>query len=245
MRYLVVSVGRNPGERLRLCLESLASQTVINMEVCAVDDCSEDGSQAILKEYQDLSGWTVILNDERRWAMANQVMAWRAMEPEDDDVICFVDLDDALASERSLETLDAYYDQGAWMTYGSYRPTPEDHPSAKTCYPARPYPAPIIWNNDYRRARHYFNHLRTVSWRVLKHLTDEDFQNDEGEWWKAIMDPAVMVPCLEMSGRRAVFVPEVLYLYTCDGPDAVWRTMQKEVSEESFQFKSRPPKVLL
>lgn len=245
VRYLVVSVGRNPGAKLSPCLESIRMQTTPNVEVCCVDDASTDDTATILKEYQDLPGWQVIVNEERKWAMANQVTAWRAMEPEDDDVICFVDLDDALAFPDALRTLDRYYDQGAWMTYGSYRPVPGNHPSARTCHPARPYPPYVITYNAYRKHMLLFNHLRTVSWKVLKNLTEEDLRDDSGNYWTAIMDPAVMIPCMELSNRHTVFVKEVLYLYTCDGADAVWRTMQKELKVESDQFYARAPKVPL
>lgn len=245
MRFLVVSVGRNPGKRLRPCLESIRRQSALNIEVCAVDDSSTDGSDIILKEYVDLPGWNVILNTERRWAMANQHTAWMSLEPEDDDVVCFVDLDDALAHRRVFEVLQSYYDAGAWMTYGSYLAVPTTHPSVKTCAPAKPYPHHVVAMNMFRSFHWWFNHMRTVSWKVLKHLTTEDLQDSQGNYWRAIMDPAVMIPCLELSGSHTAFVPEVLYHYTCDGADAVWRTMRPELQRESQELRARGPKAPL
>jgi glycosyltransferase involved in cell wall biosynthesis len=48
----IVFTSYNHQEYLRQALESLVNQTYSNIEIIIVDDCSTDGSQEILKEYQ-------------------------------------------------------------------------------------------------------------------------------------------------------------------------------------------------
>lgn len=43
----------NVGRHLRRCLESIIHQTLTDIEIICIDDCSTDGSNYILKEYED------------------------------------------------------------------------------------------------------------------------------------------------------------------------------------------------
>lgn len=242
-RFLVVSVGRNCAELAARCLESIEAQDDPRWELAVVDDASDE-DQDMGWALSNSGAWSwAIMNRERKYALANQVAAWRAMEPEDNDVVVFVDLDDRLARPDALSTVRGYYDRGALLTYGSYRAVPADHPNAATSRPAAPYPSHVRLSRGYRRTGPQgFNHLRTVSWAVLKHVTEEDLRDDSGEYFRANTDRAVMWPCLELAGDRVQFVPEVLYEYTCDSPDAVWRTMNDTLRREDAQLRRRPPK---
>lgn len=239
-RFLFVITGRNAGPLAERCLQSVASLDD-DIRVAVVDDASTDGTRELVADYTAQWGWTAILRDNRRYALENQVAAWRALQPTDDDVIVFVDLDDALAHPFVTQKLREYYQDGAWMTYGSYKPWPSNAPEAATCRPAIPYPDHIVKFGAYRRVTQLFNHLRTVSWRVLKHVTDSDL-SVSGHYFRANTDRAVMFPCLELSGPRAIFVPDVLYEYTCNSPDAVWRTMNPLLRGEDRIVRERRPK---
>lgn len=245
MRFKIVAVGRNAGNLLEPCLLSIASQDFPRVDVCLIDDASSPEEQELVKVSAEAVGWQHVCNTQRMYATKNQQTAWQMLNPRDDDVIVFVDFDDRLAHSQVLSQLASYYERGAWMTYGSYRVEPVDHPSASTCRPAVRYPRRYVERNQFRRAPLYFNHLRSISWRVLKHLTDEDLQDRHHRYWRAITDQAVMIPCLELAGDRAVFVPEVLYVYTCDRDDAVWRSMNDLLHAEGRDLKSRPAKVRL
>lgn len=241
-QVLIVAVGRNCAALAERCLRTVASLDDPGIRVAVVDDASTDGTRDVVDDYTTRHGWTAILRDDQRYALENQVAAWTALEPRDDDVIVFVDLDDALPHPFVTHRVREEYERGAWMTYGSYEPWPPDHPSAKTCRPASAYPEKIVMFNRYRYWYKLFNHLRTVSWRVLKHLTVTDLTDDRGRPWRANTDASVMIPCLELSGRRAVFIPDVLYQYTCDSDDAVWRTMNPLLAEEHRALSAREPK---
>lgn len=244
--FLVVAVGRGHPEWIREALDSIASQTS-SVRVHVVEDAGDQPARQMVAEIATHHGWDYTLRGEQQFALANQVHAWRTLEPnDDDDVIVFVDLDDRLADPDALQIVADAYAAGALMTYGSYRPFPAEDPNAATCRPAARYPAHIRAGRSYRQADlQHFNHLRTISWRLLKHLTDEDLRDDHGRYFRANTDRAVMWPCLEMADDRVAFIPQVLYEYRCDSSDAVWRTDKQRLIEENEQLRNRPKRKAL
>lgn len=238
-RFLVVAVGQKYEKR---CVDSIRAQEGVDLACSIVVDADPTAGEFLTWADPRFSYW---FTQDRRFALANQVSAWRSMDPQDDDVVVFVDLDDRLARPDALAIVRSYYDQGALMTYGSYRAVPPDHPTAASCKPARPYPDIVHHMNTYRRIPAHFNHLRTVQWRVLKHLTDKDLRNDQGEYWVAHTDSAIMIPCLELAGTRCAVIPDVLYEYTCDNPASVWRSMNDTLRQEYAQLQARPAKARL
>lgn len=243
MSFLVIMTGRDCYHIAERAIRSVADQKYSDYRVCLVDDASDDERMgALLTHFANGMGWELILNKERRHVLANQIAAWKKLKPRDEDVLVWVDLDDRLAHERVFGVVQPYYDRGAWLTYGSYAPDPASHPFARTCVPARPYPEHVVRFNLFRSVDAHFNHLRTVSWRVLKHLTDEDLSDDGGQPWRANADASVMMPCLELAGEHAMFIPDVLYKYTCDSPAAVWRTQRERLQTEWRQLRARQPK---
>jgi len=246
MRLLIVMTGREHPELAAKAIDSVTAQARKPDGVCLVDDASTDTRMRGLLRYAALEyGWEVILNDEREYVLANQVKAWKQLEPKDEDVIIFVDLDDQLAHEKALGIVEDAYRDGAWLTYGSYVPEPSSHPGAIGCRPALMYPEYVFSGNLFRSMVPHFNHLRTISWRVLKHLTDEDLHDDYGESWQANADASVMIPCLELAGMHTSFIPDVLYKYTCNSPDAVWRTQRERLESEWRQLRARKPRMPL
>jgi len=244
MRYLFVVCGHNGKKWVTPCLDSIASQRKTNFQVCVVDDASTEQGQAdLIRSYCDEKGWISIVNEERKGSMFNQAAAWNAMEPEGEDVIVWVDLDDRLAHNNVLNILEPHYRHGALVTYGSYTPDP---PSA-TCPIPRAYPRLVSVQGSHRDFMRkgggvLYNHLRTVNWKVLKHLTLEDLQDDEGNWFMSAPDAAVMLPCLELAGLRGRYLSEVLYTYNSENPQSEWRRWPGKVNTDHQQIIARPCK---
>jgi glycosyltransferase involved in cell wall biosynthesis len=221
-------------------LDSIASQEDQEYKVCVVDDASDELMQRdIVKRYCNERGWERIQQTVRQGSMYNQWLAWNKMEPTDSDVIVWCDLDDRLAHPNVLNILREHYDGGAVMTYGSYR----TEPHSPTSHPAQPYPDSVITNRSYRTHNLLlFNHLRTVSWPVLRLLDESDFKDNAGEWLMTGPDAAVMLPALEISGKRCHVIEEVLYVYNADHENAEWIVDPKLVNKNHQQVMGRPPK---
>ena len=80
------------------------------------------------------------------------------------------------------------------------------------------------------------SHLRTFKYKLWKKIEKKDFINPEtGQFIKAAWDLAFVFPMLEMSGKRALYVSEIMYIYNRDNPlneDKVDHA--KQLGEESF-----------
>lgn len=250
-RYLFISVGRNVGEWAARCIESIASQQG-DWHAIVVDDASTDNTaECIAKTVAAQPAhirerFTVITNDEPMGAMFNQAASWRHPDADGCDFGVFVDIDDFLAHDHVLITLDRYTRGGALVTYGNYEPTP---PSA-TCPAVRPYPSSVLRSGTVREfvrngGGFRMNHLRCCSMRVLDALTDEDLQDDDGVWWQTGPDSAVMLAAIEMAGTRIAVIREVLLRYNSQNPQSEWRIAAPLVNRNHQQQLNRTPKAML
>lgn len=243
MRFGVVCVGKNCAPWAQRCLQSIADQQHHDVDVFIIDDASTDGTGELVAPIAASNGWKFQSNPVSVGAMRNQWDAWHGLGLAAADVVVWVDLDDALAHPEVLDTVAARYDSGALLTYGSYLPVP----ASDTCPPVTAYPDAIVQRNTIRQfARRggglRYNHLRTVQWSVLSHLTARDCQDRRGRWFQSGPDCAVMIPALEMVGRRHAVIDEVLYLYTSDNPTSEWRRWPGQVNTDHRDILSRPPK---
>lgn len=222
MNFKVIVTAYNCPTKIEACLRSIADQDHTSFDVCVVDDASEDPTQAqVIRDFTKEFGWCAILNQKRKGAMFNHVMAIKSVCKDPDDVIVFVDGDDKLAHNGVLSHLDSVYssDEEIDLTYGSYEPVP----ASRTCPAAQEYPKSVIERRSYRSAAFLFNHLRTLKYRLFQQMDEEvDFKNANGEWLMTSTDSAMMIPGLELA-RKHAFIPEILYHYTSNNPISDWR----------------------
>lgn len=225
MNFKIISTGWNCGDVFKQTLASIEQQTDPNWQVHIVDDGSDPKHQELLREWYDPhdSRWGYTLNETNRGVIVSQYEGIRAMNPDDEDVIVFLDLDgDRFAHTEVLEHLDSYYNDPIFgnplMTYGSYRPVPD--PGGPV--PISDYPENVIKTATYRQDTldHgvRFNHLRTMKWKVLKQIPDSYYQWPDGTWLFCGSDYVVMMGCLEVSGGRYRRISETLMLYNAAQP---------------------------
>lgn len=243
MNFKVVVTGRDCLEAHRACLQSLTRSLSDDhqISVCVVDDASESAQQRELSwSTCDMTGWTFIQNEQRLGAMRSQVNAIRALDPNPDDVIVWVDGDDRLNADcQVFDVLERHYASGSLVTYGSYTTDPPD----PKCSPARRYSPECVSRNGYRDIGRYglrFNHLRTVSARLFLELDDSDFQHADGSWFMAGCDAAVMLPCLEMAGGSYTRLLQPLYIYTSNNPQSDWRVNARELRRVHDRIAASP-----
>lgn len=85
----------NVEEYLEECLESIINQTYGELEIICINDCSTDGSLAVLKEYEQKDSRVVILENEKNGGLAYTRNA--GIESAMGEYILFVDSDDTIA----------------------------------------------------------------------------------------------------------------------------------------------------
>jgi len=231
MKFQIVVASYNSMDWLPRTLSSIADQSYRNFNVCVVDDASTDRNQAkFVKSFCDDQDWISILHKKNMGALYSQVEAINALDPDDEDVIVWVDGDDWLFNRNVLRKLENIYSTGNYlMTYGNYVTEPE----SKTCPQPTAYPREVVLSNGYRKAGYthglLFNHLRTVKYSLFKHLDESDFTWPDGSWFKCCGDTAVMIPCLELAGGRYKYIDTPLYVYNTINPVSDWRRQSPEI----------------
>lgn len=224
LQFKIISVGWDCSGVLEQTLRSIENQKYPHWQAHIVDDASPGIEQAdLIRNWCSSRGdkWGFTIHSEGRGAVRNQYEGIRAMNPNDEDVIVFLDLDgDQLANDHVLERLVYHYRGNTLMTYGNYRPVPDLEPDVPS--PVSPYPPEVVKNNMYRQSTLMqgtrYNHLRTVKWKVLKAIPDSYFHFDDGSWIVTPADLIVMMGALELAGGRYKCIEETMVLYNAVQP---------------------------
>lgn len=179
MSFIIVSAGWNCADWLTQTLRSVERQDLEDWQIWITYDPSDDDGAERIQEWCEERDdrWNYTINTERRFATRNHHDSITKLDPKDDDIIVFLDLDgDMLAHPQVLQRIrDAYLD-GALVTFGQYRPIPD----MGTSGPAQWYPPEVVANNSYRKYHHTggagFNHPRTMAGRVFRAIPVSSFQ---------------------------------------------------------------------
>ena len=119
----VVVIGRNEGERLRACLESVLAmhRGLWPVELIYVDSGSTDGSVALA---ESLGAKTIALRPQHPTAALGRNAGWRASGGE---VVLFLDGDTVLAPEFMFDSLPEFREVKVACVWGHRR---ETHPES-------------------------------------------------------------------------------------------------------------------
>lgn len=250
MRFKIVSTGWTCADWIEQTLRSLEIQTVDNWDIWIIYDPSDDdGAERIVKWCEARDGrWNYTLNATRQMAVRNQYEAVQNLEPDDDDIVIWLDLDgDMFAHPDVLKHLGEYYAEpdAPLLTYGSYKAVP-DH---GTSPPAVPFPPDVVRNGTYRQQMRTgvccFNHLRTMKGKVVKAIPIDQFKfatgPRRGEWFTSAGDYVFMASALELAGGRYKVIEEVLLLYNHANPLADYLTNSVASFSTTSDYLNRPP----
>ena len=201
----------NAEKWVKYCIASIKKQDYKNFQCVIVDDASTDNSnKEIQKHISNDERFTLLTNKVNVGALENIYNAIQHSDPSDEDVIINLDGDDWLAGPSVLNTLSGYYNGDCWLTYGSHIEYPTGQKS-KFC--RGPVPDHIIQKNSYRKHQWMTSALRTFKYKLWKKINVSDLKNDQGKFYEAAWDLAYMFPMLEMSGHKAKYVKEIVYVY--------------------------------
>jgi len=198
-------------------IKSIKKQTHENFHCIIVDAASSDETVSKAEELiKDDPRFEIICNDKRKFALQNIYESVHNSSPDNDDIITTVDGDDWLYNEKSLETVNQFYNDNPeiLLTYGNYIFYPEGRISQLESYPQE-----IIDKSDYRKHKWLASHLRTYKFELFKNIKKEDFiASWDGEYYDMAYDMPLMFPMLEMSGGKWRFMPDILYVYNVQNP---------------------------
>ena len=107
-RVTVLVAVYNAEPWLPRCLDSLRSQTLTDIQVLCVDDCSTDGSLALLRQYADGDPRFEVIHLEKNQGQAHARNV--GLEHARGDLVCFLDVDDWFspdALQQAVSVMDA------------------------------------------------------------------------------------------------------------------------------------------
>ncbi len=214
--FKIIIPSYNNEKWIRACINSVKLQRYENYQCIIVDDCSIDKSTVIIEEeIANNDKFIFVKNKTRQLALRNIYEAVELSQPSKEDVIITLDGDDWLATKNTLETLNNIYQtSNCWMTYGSYM----EYPSLRRGKFAQQIPASVIESNSFRESQWMSSHMRTFKYKLWAKIKKKDFLEEDGRFCDGAWDMIFMFPMLEMSGPRARYVRDILYIYNRENP---------------------------
>jgi glycosyltransferase involved in cell wall biosynthesis len=199
-------------------LSTVVAQDYHDFRVIYVDDCSSDGTGELVEQFiaDHDSGNLIhfIRNPIRLGALQNQYKAIHMCD--DDEIVILLDGDDWFAHNGVLKKIsEVYANSACWMTYGQYRSWPDKD---NVIGYSKAISSEIIATNNFRDQEWCSSHLRSFYAWLFKLIKIEDLMSPCGTFYNMASDQAIMFPMLEMSGYRAKFISEVLYIYNAANP---------------------------
>jgi len=199
-----VTACRNAEKNVDRLIDSVREQRNSGWLHTIVDDCSTDGTyDALVRRTSGDDRFCVVRNSDRKHALRNIVEVVRAMPS--DHIAATLDGDDSLCNDRTVDLLLGAYSGGADVVWTAHRwDTNGMNISGHMPDRVDPYAWPWVTS-----------HLRTFRSALIHEISDANFLNHRGEWFKRGYDQALMLPALSV-GKKRVFIPDVCYQYNID-----------------------------
>ena len=215
-RIVVIIPSYNNRQSYERNLSSIVAQDYPNFRVIYVDDCSSDRTGELVEQFiadRDLGNLIhLIRNPVRLGALHNLYNTIHMCD--DHEIVILLDGDDWLSQNGALKKVsEIYANSDCWMTYGQYRSWPDNIIGCSS-----EIPIGIVETNGFRDHEWCASHLRSFYAWLFKLIKMKDLIGPCNTFFHMAWDQAMMFPMLEMSGHRAKFVSEVLYIYNAANP---------------------------
>jgi len=220
-------------------VKSVLLQDYKDFQCILIDDISTDSTCDIIEELiLNDDRFTLVRNTEKKFALRNIYDAIELSSPSDADVIVTLDGDDWFATKTVLTKLnERYKDPDCFLTYGSFM----EYPSRRVGAESSKYSDYVIENNLFRKDQWRASHLRTFKHIVWKNVNVEDLKDNDGKFYEMTYDQAMMLPMLEICGDKAKFIPDILYVYNKDNPNAVNKIKAQKQHNLMLEIREKTP----
>ena len=222
MKLVFISPCFNAKENISVLLDSISSQKDSRWESVLIDDISEDSTASeILKLSKGHKKITAIINEQKKFALRNIVETARSYQDDNDVIIATVDGDDSLCNKDTVSIILSEYEKGSDVVWTAHE-WDINGMNISRDMPAHVDPYSWPWCTS---------HLRTFRASMLKNISDKNFQDTSGNWFKRGYDQALMLPLLHLTDKRKD-VDKVCYRYNIDSSSIpadkrVWSEMEQ------------------
>jgi len=194
---------------------SLVSQTSDSWDAIVIDDMSKDETFSKAKSFRK-DKFTVVKNSEKKYALRNIVEAAREFEDLDDIIIAVIDGDDYLCNENTVKILIDEYKNGHDVVWTAHR-WDVNNMNISKAIPDHVDPYSWPWSSS---------HLRTFKASLLTKVSDKNFKDNFGNWFKRGYDQALMLPILKVCNSKK-YVDEVCYVYNINSVSLPFRDYEE------------------
>ena len=215
----------NASRHIKDLTSSLLEQTNKNWEAILIDDMSDDDTifMANMCSGSD-KRFTIVKNKEKKWALKNVVEHARCYQDED-VIIAILDADDSLCNENTVDlllneysdTTDTVWTAHTWDINGL---------NISKSLPTGLNPYQVPWCTS---------HLKTFRSSVLSKISDENFKDLNGEWFKRGYDQALYLPLLYLSRTRK-YLDEICYLYRINSSSIKTRDWNEKMQMDTVRL---------
>ena len=216
-RMVIISPMYNAEPYIEKCIASVITQDYDNYLMVIIDDCSTDNSYKIAKKYES-NRIKVIKNTENKGAVRNQIEAMINF-CEGDDIVMLLDGDDSLVNDNQIfHFYNNLYDGTTEFTYGSCWSMVDKIPLISQNYPEQ-----IKKEKKYKQYKFNWNmpytHLRTFKCYLLDGVSDGNFKDENGNWYKAGGDGSLFYTAIEKADPNKIkVVSDIVYNYNDISP---------------------------
>ena len=193
----------NAEEYLAELVSSIVSQKNKNWKHVIVDDMSTDGSyeKALALTKKD-SRFKVIKSKEKKYSIRITIEESKKYQDEN-VIIAMIDSDDALMNDNTVDILlSAYSDEELDTAWTAHYWDIHGMNISGDLYPDED-PYKVDWTTS---------HLKTFRSNIIKDVSDNNFKDDQGKWFKNASDQVIYLPLLYISRKRK-FLSDICYLY--------------------------------
>ena len=215
MRVLFIIPCYNASKNIENIEKSLMGQSSDEWDAILIDDISQDDTYEVASTLRK-DKFTVIKNEEKKYALRNIVENARKCENMENTIIAVIDGDDYLCNENAVSLLLDAYREKCDVVWTAHRWDVNNLNISKEI-PENVDPYSWPWCSS---------HLRTFRATLLKDIKDENFKNEKGEWFKRGYDQALMLPLLKMSKKNR-YIDEVCYVYNINSVSIPYRDYEE------------------
>jgi glycosyltransferase involved in cell wall biosynthesis len=203
MKVIFIVPCFNAEKNLDNLSESLISQKEENWSCIFIDDISEDNTVRKMKEIASKDKrFHVQVNEEKKFALRNIVENARLFQERSDVIVAVIDGDDQLCNDETVSILIDEYRKGYEVVWTGHRWDINGMNISKSM-PENVDPYSWGWCSS---------HLRTFSSKLISEISDINFKDTNGKWFKRGYDQALMLPVISVSKSRK-YIDKICYQY--------------------------------
>lgn len=218
-------------------------QSYCNFECHIINDGSNDDSEKIILEsIKDDPRFFYYVNDKRTGSsLYNYYKTFHTIQPNNEDIIVWLDGDDWFSSVFVLEYLNEFYNvHKCWMTYGTYQIYPSGQDGSHQCVTI---PDEVYKEGLYRKWAHVYSHLRTHKAFLFYNLEENDLIDSRtNKFYTEATDCAYLFSLAEMCGDsdKIKLIDDILVNLNRTNPNQAASNLEKQKATERH-IRNLPP----